>query len=60
MTTNLYVFAERPSPRLQYVLLVLLEQLSGISVQIVHHAETYRSMAGPKLNYSPARLSNEE
>ena len=60
MTTNLYVFAERPSPRLQYVLLVLLEQLSGISVQIVHHAKTYRSMAGPKLNYSPARLSNEE
>lgn len=56
----LLVFAESDSPRLRYILQVLLGELSDIRYTLTSDQSVYAAWDGPRLNYSRIRISREE
>ncbi len=56
----LLVFAESESPRLRYILQVMLSELSSIGYACTTDRAAYEAWEGPRLNYSANRISNEE
>ncbi len=57
MPTQLTVFSKKESPRLQYVLEVLLSQLLGLNFQLVCDWASFRNALKPKINYGGERVS---
>ena len=56
----LIVFSESDSPRLRYILQVLLGELSDIGYTLTSDRSVYASWDGPRLNYTRSRISREE
>ncbi|GJM32343.1 MAG: hypothetical protein DHS20C18_13440 [Saprospiraceae bacterium] len=54
------IFSEQPSSRLTYILDVLLIQLLNVDYKLTHQPEVFTRYIGPKVNYSPYRLTTRE
>jgi hypothetical protein len=57
---SVLLYCEKSGPRLKYILHLLLEELLGISFSVTNSKEEFQQFEGPKINYSPAILSNNE
>ncbi|HRO47423.1 polysaccharide deacetylase family protein [Agriterribacter sp.] len=56
----LLIYSTYNSPRLQYIADVLLDNLSGIAVSFTTRPDEFREHEGPKINYSPDTLAQDE
>jgi hypothetical protein len=56
----LLVFAESDSPRLRYILLVLLGELSDIAYTLTSDRSVFTAWDGPRLNYTTERITRDE
>ena len=57
---QLLVYSEKNSPRLDYVLSILLKQLLGVDYQLINDRTFFENSALPKINYSRQRLNESE
>jgi hypothetical protein len=57
---RLLVYTQLCTARINYILSVLLPALGVHEFEIINNEEIYRSYAAPKINYSPAPLTDEE
>lgn len=55
----LLVYTHKFSPRLKYIFDLFIGKLMGISFEITHNVEEFKSYAGPKFNYSEHQIENE-
>jgi len=51
------IFSPHRTPRLDYILKLILNELLGIRFEITHDLVQYQEHSGPKLNYSKKELS---
>ena len=54
------VYANKITPRLQYILDFIGKQVTGEGFQLTTDSFVFSDYAGPKLNYSGTRINNEE
>lgn len=54
------IYSTNSSPRLQYIAGVLLNHLSGIEIFFTSDREEFIQYEGPKINYSPNSIVNDE
>ncbi|MFT5747752.1 MAG: hypothetical protein ACI9XO_000279 [Paraglaciecola sp.] len=57
---TLIFYAEKTSPRLEYVLSVFLGQLLELDYQLITDREVFEKSNLPKINYTQKRISKEE
>jgi hypothetical protein len=56
---DLLVYSYKDSPRLRYILNVLLSEILGISYDITHSTQIFKDFSGPSINYSDNPLNNK-
>jgi hypothetical protein len=55
----LLIFTQHTSPRLKYILDLIVADLIGTPYQLTHNKEEFKSYSGPKLNYSDHPIEQE-
>jgi hypothetical protein len=56
---NLLIYSNKESPRLSYILDLLIKELSGLSYEITHNRNHFSNFNGPKINYSQKQFDNK-
>jgi peptidoglycan/xylan/chitin deacetylase (PgdA/CDA1 family) len=55
----LLVYTDKSTPRLNYILRLMLDNLAGIAFRVTHSEEEFSSWPGAKLSYSDKAFGNE-
>jgi len=56
---NLLIYSYKDSPRLRYILDILLSEILGVSYEITHNTQSFNDFRGSKINYSDKPLKNK-
>lgn len=56
---DLLIYSHKDSPRLSYILRLLLNEVLGLTYSITHDSKQFNEYKGPKINYSGNQLNDK-
>lgn len=59
MTNQLLIHTSKKSPRLKYILDLILQELLGLSYSVTNNAEDFKKHTGPKMSYGDHAVADE-